>query len=809
MIRRAYRILFILISCFFTLNSVAQTVTVKNAITDEAVPNVHVLNQSNSGETSNDSGVVKLDRFNSNDTLIFQHTSFKVIKKRKKDLLKDGLTIYMEEKIIMLDAAPEVIGVKTIKEVFTDENSPFTIEKLDSKTIQQINPQTSADMLQASGEVLVQKSQSGGGSPMIRGFEASRVLLVIDGVRMNNAIYRSGHLQNAITIDNSILDKTEIFFGPGSVAYGSDALGGVVHFHTKTPLLSKGDSIVNDVNSYVRYSSANQEKSAHIDFSIGAKKIGFLTSASVNDFGDIKMGKVRNHGYRDFGKITNYTGTFNDIDSMFINNDPNLHINSGYKQMDVLEKIHFKPNDNLNFTLNIQYSTSSEIPRYDRLTEYKGNLLKFAEWKYGPQKRFLSSFQTKFRKKEGKLFNEGNITIAYQKIDEDRINRKFGSVNENTQKEDVFVYSANIDFNKEISETAHLFYGIEGTFNDVFSVAESKDVSTGIVSSAATRYPDAGSSMTTLATYTGYKKELSEKAILTFGIRYSQINLQATYKEGNSFYTLPFSKLEMKNGALSGSAGISITPSATWKINIAAATGFKSPNLDDASKVREKGGFVTVPNDQLTPEYAYNSEISISKSFNEEAIVVQGAFFYTYLDNAIVTRNYQLNGSDSLLYEGDMARIQTNLNATKAQIYGMSAKITVIFSESISFNSNFNYTVGEDLQDHVSMAHIAPIFGRFSLNFENNKWQSQLFVNYNGWKRIENYAPGSTDNPALATADGTPAWHTININSSYNMYENLQFQFGIENILDHHYKPFASGISGFGRNFKVTLRAGI
>ena len=87
----------------------------------------------------------------------------------------------------------------------------------------------------------IQKSQLGGGSPIIRGFEANRVLLVVDGVRMNNAIYRSGHLQNALTVDANALEIVEVVFGPSSTIYGSDALGGVVHFYTKKPEFSKND----------------------------------------------------------------------------------------------------------------------------------------------------------------------------------------------------------------------------------------------------------------------------------------------------------------------------------------------------------------------------------------------------------------------------------------------------------------------------------------------------------------------------------------------------------------------------------------
>src|SRR5687767_10901800 len=124
------------------------------------------------------------------------------------------------------------------------ERKKNVVQKIDvvtSQRIAQLNSQNSGDLLMNTGNVFVQKSQQGGSSPVIRGFEASRVLLVIDGIRMNNAIYRAGHLQNAITVDQNMLERVEILYGPGSTLYGSDALGGIVHFRTKAPKLSLTD----------------------------------------------------------------------------------------------------------------------------------------------------------------------------------------------------------------------------------------------------------------------------------------------------------------------------------------------------------------------------------------------------------------------------------------------------------------------------------------------------------------------------------------------------------------------------------------
>ena len=107
---------------------------------------------------------------------------------------------------------------------------PTKITRLNLEQTNAYNPQTAADMLGLSGEVFIQKSQYGGGSPMIRGFSTNRLLYSVDGVRMNSAIFRSGNLQNVISLDPFAIRETEILFGPGAVSYGSDAIGGVMLF---------------------------------------------------------------------------------------------------------------------------------------------------------------------------------------------------------------------------------------------------------------------------------------------------------------------------------------------------------------------------------------------------------------------------------------------------------------------------------------------------------------------------------------------------------------------------------------------------
>ncbi len=162
------------------------------------------------------------------------------------------------------------------------------------KTKEQLNFQANtADVLINSGKLFLQKSQQGGGSPIIRGFEASRILLMVDGVRLNNAIYRAGHLQNIITIDNMVLDRVEVLYGPSSTLYGSDALGGVVNMYTKNPILSSNGKTNFSGSATLRYTSAIDENRGNFSLNVGGKQWASLTSVTYGSFGDMIQGNNR------------------------------------------------------------------------------------------------------------------------------------------------------------------------------------------------------------------------------------------------------------------------------------------------------------------------------------------------------------------------------------------------------------------------------------------------------------------------------------------------------------------------------------
>ena len=759
-------------------------------------------------------GNTDISEYGINDTLVFRLESHKTQKLTVATILNEGRWVIMEPTSNMLSGVQIIAPLRN--ENGDKGKSTNQTEIISAEELEELNAQTTADVLQNADGVQVQKSQMGGGSPIIRGVEANRVLLVIDGVRLNNAIYRGGHLHNSVTVDNNVLSQVEILYGPGSAVYGSDAIGGVVHFHTKDPKLSEVDSIITGGSGMLRYNSANQEKSGHFDISIGGKKFGSITSVSANDFGDLLSGSKRHHGYDDFGNITVYSQRIDGRDSAIINENPNLQIGTAYKQIDLLQKLIYRHSEKITFKLNTQYSNSTDVPRFDRLNNVEEDgMLEYSEWHYGPQERMFAALKTELSASNF-FFSKASFIASAQNISEDRVKRKFGSNSRSRNSENVKVYGLNADLVSVIDSTSQLFYGFELTHNDVISTAFTEDITTGEIGNESTRYPDGGSAMSTGAFYLSYSHTF-KKLIAKIGGRYNYNNLKARFID-DSFVALPFESINTTNQALSGNLGLVYLPTKNFKSNFNISTGFRSPNIDDFGKIFKKEDFVVIPNNGITPEYAYSAELGFSKTFQREYhsngiktykvnfLTIGATGFCTVLDNAIIREDYELNGLDSLVYEGENRKIQTNINAEQAIIYGGSGRAKVIFTKNIHLSSSINYTRGYLTNSKYPFAHIPPLFGKTGLLLEMENWDIELFSHYNGWKRKADFAAGTSDNPQEATVDGSPSWYTINFRASLSLNESITLQFGINNIMDQHYKMFASGISAPGRNIMISGR---
>jgi hemoglobin/transferrin/lactoferrin receptor protein len=823
------RWIFLFFVCFSSV-VFSQEITVFDAQTGKVIEGVTLFNSDKSlSAVTNENGVVDITDF-SNEVLFFSHVSYAEFSIRKSTILLNNNIVYLSKESEQLD---EVV-ISVFKSEAKAKRIAEQIEILNTKEIQQLSPQNGADLLAAIPGIRVQRSQLGGGSPVLRGMESNRVLLVVDGVRMNNAIYRKGHLQNAITVAPNMLDKTEVVFGPSSVIYGSDALGGAIHYYTKTPKLSNKKEVKGSVFS--RYGTVNDEITNQASIELRFPKWASFTSVVHSQFGDLKMGENRNHGFTNWGKVFYYSenlnGNYNPNPTF--NTDPSIQRNTGYHQTDVLQKFYIPISRETDLKVNIQYSTSSDIPRFDRLTELKDptdtSSLKFAEWYYGPQERLLISPQLKIAPKK-KWLNEGTFTFAYQNIKESRIQRKFGSLERSYRKEAVDIFSLNGDFSVSLAKNRDFGYGFEVAYNDVSSNSYGKElnvVGNQIVGydgdfAVQSRYPDGGSSYLSSALYTNYRQDVSRKSTLNFGMRLTNTQLKATWID-TSFITLPDADISLSNTALTATVGYVYKPTKTWQLNAVLSSGFRSPNIDDVGKIREKSNRLTIPNVNLKPEHAYNAELGVEKYFNKRKFRIGANVYYMLLDNYIYREALTETGF-SLEYDGDSystanEQILANVNKGTAYVAGFTMNYQGKLHKNWTTSGSITYTKGETYDTNEPMSSIPPLFGNFDVNFVDNKVEAGVNVRFNAMKDIEdfNINEGIDNHDLTPVVDmsasdnlekyyGSPSWTTVGAHASYRVNSNFKLQGRVSNIFDEHYREFASGISAPGRNLSLSLIA--
>ncbi|HZX61794.1 MAG TPA: TonB-dependent receptor [Bacteroidales bacterium] len=795
--------------CMFSDMIQAQQVKVLDKSDLQPIGQVNISNATKTHIViTNDLGMADLSGFAASDSLYFTHVRFQSFKTGKSFFEKKNNRIYMTENIIRLDEF--VFTANRVEEKKSD--LPYKIETISTKDVTFNNPQSSASMLEQSGEVFVQQSQLGGGSPVLRGFEANKVLLVVDGIRMNNAIYRAGHVQNAITVDPFGLASTEILYGPGSTLYGSDAMGGVINFITTDPKLSASGKTEIHGNLLGRYSSANTEKTGGINLNLGWEKLGVLVNFSYSDFGDLREGKVRNPAYGNFGERLFYAERINGKDSTLVNSKPEIQKQSAYSQYNFLGKVLFQPGEHSRYMLNVQYSNSSNIPRYDRLTEMKNDsTMSYAEWYYGPQSRLLASLKAEYNL-NAVIFDHASVIIGYQRIHEDRIQRDFGSSKKKFNLETVGVLSVNADFNKKLCAKDNLRYGIEFENNDVISKAHNENIKTGIsTEDRATRYPDDKAKMMYLSAYLSNNWNINKFLAFSQGIRFNYVTLDAAYSDTMvKLMLISFNPgIIQKNAAVNGYLGLIATPGYDWKFSLVGSTGFRAANIDDLTKLNVvTGQTIVVPNPDLKPEYAYNVELSIAKTIVGK-VRLEGTAFYTWLRDAHVIAARQYNGKDSILFDGQMYQTLAPVNAGNAYVCGLQGNLLAQVTRSFSILSNLTYTYGYNESDGLPLDHIPPVYGMTSFRLELKKFKGDFYVMYNGWKKISQYSNSGEDNEQYATAYGMPSWYTLNLKLSYQIERHINIELGMENIMDENYRKFASGISSPGRNLIVALRANL
>ncbi len=751
---------------------------------------------------TNSEGVADIRSLLNESVIYIQLLGYTPIKVSIIDLSKSDFVVYLESNSINLAAVAITANRLQIAQRTSEKLSLITAED-----IQLIQPQTSADMIGSNGDVFVQKSQQGGGSPMIRGFATNRLIIAVDGVRMNTAIFRSGNIQNIISIDPNSIEKAEVLFGPSSVLYGSDAIGGVMHFYTINSNFSITKKPIFSASVSSRYSSANMEINGNLQFSIGLKKWKFNTAISKVDFDDLRMGsKGREEYLRPI-----FAERAGNMDVVRESSNALLQNPSGYEQFNLMHKVTFAPSTVLEFNYGVYHANTGKTDRYDRLIRLNSNgIPRSAEWFYGPQIWTMNQFSVLHKPLTSNLYTSATFRLAHQFFEESRNDRNFNSNILRNRLEQVNAFSVNADFFKSFQQTNRLFYGLEAIYNDVYSKGTDINISTNNKMAGPARYPL--SNWQSYAIFAAFQTDITSKITLQSGLRYNLYKLNAQFD--NTFFPLPFSSAKLNNAALTANIGLVYNPADTWAVNSNISTGFRAPNVDDIGKIFDSTpGSVIIPNPALKAEYAYNIDIGITKLV-KSTIRFEVNAFYTYLDDAFVRRDFTLNGMDSINYSGVLSKVQALQNAANAQVFGFQLEVDAKLNENLNFTTNLSYQKGVEVLDNGSsspLRHAAPLFGQSAIQFKSNKITMMLSARYSSSVSFNQLAMEEIDKPEIYAKDKngnpfSPTWYTLNFKSVLDINSLIKINIGLENIFDTRYRSYSSGLVAPGRNLQIAVK---
>ncbi|TVR79738.1 MAG: hypothetical protein EA412_05750 [Chitinophagaceae bacterium] len=810
-----------LLNCVYASDTLK--IEVRQAGNNRIVENAFLYAQNGKVQAfSNESGVAKLLNIQPTDTIFFSHPSFYSESISQEELTKTGNILYVLERNIFLD---EFIVTAGKKDEPRDLISNVTrIQYNQSFSLQGHN--LSTEIVKQSGQHRILYNSPGEIELNIRGFSDHRLLTLVDGTRTA----QPGRPHQAYKLINPLLvDRIETVFGPGSLIYGSDAIGGVVNVITKKPRILLNDKPEFSGEAMISGNTANLESNISALLNSSFKNTGLITAFSFQNSEQHQSGSRQNPFYSDFGKNNQYIFRQDDRDYIVNNPSPFTYPNSSFQQWNFAQKLRTQISVNRLLEAYFYIAGEEEHNALGRLQERSespfnqdGVLevfedtgfvsypdtnvqnLYFAEFYHKPTVQWIAGI--KYADSEPFLPGDNmNVHISFRKSENNQFFRLLNSPDIHGFESQFMALQANLDMATSLTESSDFSYGLEAdiNFTESETISESID-NTDIDELNFSFYPDGKNLKYSLSAYIRYDVDLSSTLRLTQGFRYSFINFESLYDE----YSMPVynnKEIAYRRSAFSGSFGISYRPSSNWNFNFTASSGYRSPNIDDIAKTHSPAaGILMIPNPILKPEYAYNVETRVLFKLSDQ-LRAEAFVYNTILKNAIVVQNVSPNNTDSLPYLDKSHKLVSNVNIGTAYVRGGGYSVEAALTRDLFVESYGNFAVGFDSDFNERLPGIPPFYGLTRVNYRYEKFNFSIRWNVQAWKPSNEFSPYFQDNLTYATAEGSPAYHVFDFDVHRQINDKLRVYAGLHNIADAHYRPYGSSISGIGRNLRLGL----
>jgi hemoglobin/transferrin/lactoferrin receptor protein len=622
---------------------------------------------------------------------------------------------------------------------------PYSVSTVSNSWLENFNPRTTPDALSSVNGLFIQKTNQGGGSPFIRGLTGNLALILIDGIRLNNATFRYGPNQYLNTISSYAIHHIEVAKGTGSVQYGSDALGGVIQVFTGDLRFTEKSLLQGNARS--RYMTGDMEKTIRADATYSSSRMAVMAGASYRNFGHLRGGDS--------------TGR----------QDP-----SGYDEFAFDTKLKFGLSQHANLMLAHQFVRQQHVPVYHKIM-----LENFSVNEFHPQQRMLNYARLEV---EGKhpLAKEMRFIASWQRSLEGRHSRKNGSSILRKEKDEVNTLGFTADIFSHINNWWSANTGLELYADKVHSSMNDMHVETGTTVAKRGLYPE-GAGYGNYSAYSIHHLQY-KKWILDAGLRFNTFRI--------SIQDSSLGNVRITPSALVSNLALLYSLSSRHHAYISFSSGYRAPNVDDMGTLGIVDFRYELPASGLRPEKSQHSELGYKFSGGKISGTV--AVYYMHLRH-LITR-IKVDGQSINGYP-----VYKKENTESAYIKGFEAEADWRISKSLRTVAGLAYAHGVNLVRNEPLRRIPPFNGRLLTTYARKRWHASVEYLVAGSQR--RLAQGDKDDNRIPRG-GTPGWQVLNLYAGYRA-NHFILNAGVNNIFNEDYRTHGSGINGIGRSLAVNV----
>lgn len=612
------------------------------------------------------------------------------------------------------------------------------------------------DSLAMQPGVFLQQTTPGQGAAIVRGLKGSEVLHLVDGMRLNNAIFRNAPTQYMALVAPGTLERIEVVRGAPASLYGSDAVGGVVQAISRIP----------------SFDSKGIRRDATIAFDTA--DLARIVRASV-DFGDDQLAALISGEYLSSGNRR--TGQGSRVGP------------SGYESKGGRIALAVTPDDDQSWLFDLQVAEQPETPRFDELVPGFGEIEPASsEFLFAPNQRVFGHIQ--HVRQDWLMDATWRLDLGWQRIVDDRISRGFQSTTRRYEANSSDLFGVTINVAGE-NALGSWVAGAEAYHDRVASERTEEDLTTGQLMSTSARFPD-GSTMDQAAIFGNVLRHVGDRSTISGGIRFSAVSTDLAATAASVSTT-------SEQNDLSADLGWIRELTERTRISANLSYGFRAPNVFDLGTLGERpGNRFNIPNADLESERITQIDIGIRRQGETVNLdVVLFGLHYTDRISSILTGAVTADGRD----------ITQSQNIEEADIFGIEVFASWLMSPQLHADLVVNYLRGEQRESaagEVPADRIPPLNGKLRFRYQ---WTDSLLVEpylfFAGSQ--DRLSPRDVDDSRIDPT-GTAGWVTANLMASWTVNESLLLTAQFQNLLDRAYRVHGSGIDAVGRNVFVSMR---